>query len=198
MKYSLMYLTAGVVTLLITIAQSRIDTKKHGKPLGDQLTELKLQSASASKQFVHKVVVPVTAGVLVILVWPVALFMVIKGAFTGRQEKQTTASDRFTVSEQDLLEKLTIDEVEEREMVHDPLGAVPNEPFGHLSPAWQRFKVNLQQGDRLWSFESSYDSAWQTVETRSGYVISRGSRLGPYILTCREVKADYYVEQVSR
>ena len=197
MKYLLIYLAAGVVTLVITVAQSRVDTRKHGKSLGDQLTELKLQKASAWQRFMHKIMVPVLAGVLVILVWPIALFMVIKDAFTGRSEKLTTAGDKFIVSEQDLLEKLSIEEIEERETVHDPLGAVPKEPFGHLSPEWQRFKENLQPGDLLWSFESSYDSAWQTVETRSGYVVSSASRLGPHFLTHRKVTADHCEERAS-
>ncbi|WVM93015.1 hypothetical protein ULG90_02285 [Halopseudomonas pachastrellae] len=57
-----------------------------------------------------------------------------------------TIHTEFAVTEDHLLESLTVAEIEARERVADPLGAVPDLPFGHLNTAWQEFLAECEEG----------------------------------------------------
>ena len=92
----------------------------------------------------------------------------------------------FAVARSDLLERHSISEIEKREMVIDPLGAVPDLPFGHLHPAWRKFVATVGPTDAIWSFSAEWKPRWGPEELRAGYVIVRGNSIGAYILTvCR-------------
>ena len=191
MKYLALYIAAGVIVLAVTLIQSRADTKKHGESLGDQLNELKLQKASAWTRFADKVIVPALAGTLVILAWPIALMMMIKVVINSKGQEKMYGEKEFVVSKRDLLERLTIEQIEEREMIEDPLGAVPNKPFGHLNHAWQEYRGTLRAGDELWSFKANCETDWDVVETRTGYVAVRHSKVGPFFTTAVSSHAVY-------
>jgi hypothetical protein len=89
----------------------------------------------------------------------------------------------FAVGRRDLLEQLSISEIESREVVTDPLGAVPDRPFGHLHPAWKKFVEGVRPTDTLWSFSANWKTRWGCEELRAGYVIVRDGSIGPYVLT---------------
>lgn len=73
-------------------------------------------------------------------------------------------------------------------MVSDPLGAVPQVPFGHLHGAWRRFlQANWTDGAQLWSFATVWETPQGSREQRSGYVIVRLGRPGAYFLVERWV-----------
>jgi hypothetical protein len=50
--------------------------------------------------------------------------------------RKPTFEPQFAVQPGDLLELLSVEEIEQREQVFDPLGAVAELPFGHLNDAW--------------------------------------------------------------
>jgi hypothetical protein len=51
------------------------------------------------------------------LVWPVTLIMVVKTSVANRKQDSKGTDMEFTVSKEDLLEKLAIEQIEAREMV---------------------------------------------------------------------------------
>ena len=83
---------------------------------------------------------------------------------------------------------VTIDEIERLELVVDPMNAVPNVPFGHLSANWVRMKAEQAPGHKLHRFSTEWTPSPWKREVRSGYVLVRWGAPGKYILTvCREV-----------
>ena len=48
-----------------------------------------------------------------------------------------------------LQERLTVMQIEAREVVADPLGAVSDLPFGHLNAAWKTFVEEVGADDEL-------------------------------------------------
>lgn len=94
----------------------------------------------------------------------------------------TTERD-FSVDPAELVEKLSVEAIEEREMVYDPLNAVPNLPFGHLNPVWCRFLGRRPADCELWSFSSERERSYGQREYRSGYVAVVDGIPGPYIYT---------------
>lgn len=89
----------------------------------------------------------------------------------------------FVISRKDLVRQWTVQEIELSARVIDPLGAVPDLPFGHLNAAWLQFKQVLQPQDAIWSFSSNWSAAWERQTIREGYVVLRGKRIGPHVVT---------------
>jgi hypothetical protein len=55
--------------------------------------------------------------------------------------------------------------------MHDPLGKVPNLPFGHLNKAWGRLLAEMTEpADQLWSFFIPKDSDFGPYRSVSGDV----------------------------
>ena len=89
---------------------------------------------------------------------------------------------QFAVQPSDLIECLSVNEIEHRERVDDPLQAVPNLPFGHLNDVWMQFLQKRQSGDSLWSFAAKWES-WGSHEQLAGYVLVRDGQPGEHMLT---------------
>ena len=90
---------------------------------------------------------------------------------------------KFAVEPQHLLERLTLEDVEMREIVTDPLQAAPELPFGHLHAAWKEFLKGQAEGCELWSFSAHWQTIWGRNELRSGYVLVENGAPGAYFLT---------------
>lgn len=83
-----------------------------------------------------------------------------------------SALQEFVVQPTDLLESVTLADLEQREL-----------PRALESPAWRQFRRRLRRHDTLWTF-STYWKPWRgTAEWRTGYVIVRGDCPGPCFLT---------------
>ena len=169
MRYLVLYLMVGVATLALTLLQSHLEKKKHGPSLSETLDELRLQEASTWQRIANKVIVPVLAGIAIICVWPVAVAFLVKDLTKPRRLKAVGEKQAFRVQEKDLIEQLSIAEIESRERVEDPLGGVPDKPFGHLWPAWNAFVNELSADATLWSFAATDDTSYEAVRLE-GYV----------------------------
>jgi hypothetical protein len=148
------------------------------------------------KKFSYKVcadlAAPALAGMFVWAFWPVALAMMAKWKSEEvREDRRTSGSGRGgavrpEVEPQDLLQPTTIKEIEQREVVRDPLGAVPAVPFGHLSAGWIRFRSQLQPGDEIWSFRAVRSDDWVGEEQLSGYAAVRLGEIVGHFAARRE------------
>ena len=115
-----------------------------------------------------------------------------QGGLGAKKDARTPeeAEKKFAVTEGDLLEKLSVPEIEARERIVDPMGAVPDAPFGHLNVAWLKFKTAMEPHDSLSSFSARWSTNWGREETLAGYVIVRGDRIGAHFLTSRKILND--------
>jgi hypothetical protein len=118
-----------------------------------------------------------------VLLWPVVPVMKLKQWWDERQAEIRRKEDVFKVQRQHLLERLTVAQIEAREMVEDPLQAVPSLPFGHLNAVWCDLVAGLAQGDECWSFSLHWDGDWRGPELRAGYVVWRRRKPVGHILT---------------
>lgn len=112
-----------------------------------------------------------------VLYWPWILVWAVYKNWKARREPRNESIDppepRFRATPDNLADLVTVEEVERRECIHDPLGAVPPLPFGHLHQTWECFRADLLPGDELWSFASpSEEDEWRFRAVR-GYAVRR-------------------------
>jgi hypothetical protein len=92
-----------------------------------------------SYRILNNVVAPVLAAVAVVVVWPVALYMKGKEIFEKGSVSALEEEREFAVERSHLHEASDCSADRGSRAVTDPLGAVPNLPFGHLNAAWKTF-----------------------------------------------------------
>ena len=121
------------------------------------------------------------------LIWPLFLWMFVQERFSQAPRQKPVPSEGavFKVTQFDLVGPYSIDEIETRALIFDPLGAVPNKPFGHLNAVWLKFKSRLPAGARLWSFAAQWPKAGSRIEIFEGYVVSDGKSIGKHLIVRR-------------
>lgn len=134
-------------------------------------------------RILEKLIVPMFLGAFLIAFWPIALYMKYK-TLTGEKEYVVMEEEhKFKVIHGDLLKQVSIQQVENLENVIDPLGAVPDLPFGHLNSAWVQFIEKVEDGDMLWSFTSIYTPGCGNSELRMGYTVVCEGVIGPWFIS---------------
>lgn len=95
--------------------------------------------------------------------WPLFLLLLTYIRLTYKPHEEKV----FTVTFEDLGEKMSIAEIEGNHIHADPENAVPNLPFGFLNGTWSSF-VDSASSFTYWYFEKLDDSDW-TPEFKKGY-----------------------------
>lgn len=181
MSYLAWYLGVGVVALAALFTSN--DRSKDGA--SHRLSGILSFDPGRDKLWYRTmviVVLVVIAGVL-FAAWPVLLIIVAKQALSTKSATTVREKREFAVTRSDLREHVTIAEIERREQVIDPLGAVPELPFGHLHAAWQKFLEAVGPQDAIWTFSAHWTTTWGRAELRAGYVVVRDGAIGPHFLT---------------
>lgn len=183
MIYLYGYLGVGLVVLVLVYGThlfSQLSLSDSDRSLRDAFRP---RARTHWHRFLIHVFVPVGTAVLVVLAWPIAIVMQIK---SSRQKKTPDLLDPevipFAVAPEHLEERFTLEELEARETVTDPLGAVPPLPFGFLNAAWKRFLENHSEGHELWSFSATTKTFMGTDWFRAGYVLVRDGKPGAFFL----------------
>ncbi|MCF8211243.1 MAG: hypothetical protein K9K38_17855, partial [Rhodoferax sp.] len=97
----------------------------------------------------------------------------------------TDEESAFKLTKADLLQKLSIADIEANERVFDPLHAVPDLPFGHLNAVWQAYVEGLEPDCELWSFSGRWKTQYRDWQMQ-GYVALHGEKIGSYFLTSQK------------
>ena len=174
MIYLYWYLGIGVAVLAVVFGAHRLTKKDEPESLHDLLDAVNPDRKKVSYRILNNVVAPVLAAVAVVVVWPAALYMKGKEIFGKKSVSALDEEGEFAVERSHLQERLTVLQIEAREVVTDPLGAVPDLPFGHLNAAWKTFAEGVGADDELWSFTAPWQTTWGRREIRTGYVVVRG------------------------
>lgn len=172
--------------LVLIYGAHRLTTKGESESLHDLLDAVNPDREKLSFRILNNIVAPALAAFAVVIFWPVAAYMKIKENFTEKNEPGLGEEQEFAVERGHLQERLTVQEIEAREMVEDPLAAVPNLPFGHLNVAWRNFLDGSLDGDELWSFTARWETIWGQKELLAGYVLVRNGCPGTHFLTVRK------------
>lgn len=180
------YLAAGVITLLIE-SRSPFRQRLRDRRDPDNLMALLEARDPRSKTLWYRirarVLAPVLAAIAMVLLWPVTLWWRFQRWQQDRELRRYRESRVFKVRQEHLQERLSIAEIERREIVQDPLQAVPELPFGHLHAIWCDIKSSMQPGDGLWSFSTRWDEDWGRPQVREGYVFWRNGRPMAHMLS---------------
>lgn len=183
MIYLYWYLGIGVAVLAVVFGAHQLTKKDEPESLRDLLDAVNPDRKKLSYRILNNVVAPVLAAVAVVVVWPAALYMKGKEIFGKKSESALDEEHEFAVELTHLQERLTVLQIEAREVVADPLGAVPDLPFGHLNAAWKTFVEEVGADDELWSFTAPWQTKWGRKEIRTGYVVVRGGVPASHFLT---------------
>jgi len=149
--YLYWYLGIGVAVLAVVFGAHQLTKKDEPESLRDLLDAVNPDRRKLSYRILNNVVAPVLAAVAVVVVWPAALYMKGKEIVGKKSESALDEEREFAVERTHLQERLTVLQIEAREVVADPLGAVPDLPFGHLNAAWKTFVEEVGADDELWS-----------------------------------------------
>lgn len=188
MIYLYWYLGIGTAVLAVVYGAHHLTKEKDSDSLRDLLEAVNPDRKKLSYRILNNIVAPALAAILVVAVWPVAVYMNAKETFQKKESFVSPEEREFAVESEHLLERLTVQQVERREVVADPLKAVPDLPFGHLNTAWLEFLHGNADQAELWSFSAQLQTTWGRKELRCGYAVVRDGAPGDHFLTvCKAV-----------
>jgi hypothetical protein len=177
MIYLYIYLSVGLIVFGVIFS-----TSDMGKlTLGEILKYLNqdIRAHEVLFGFLLGIVGIPMMAVGMIVAWP----WVLHNQYSAKRDEAARQKAKLLFLEREnLIKRMSIVEVEVMERVDDPLGAVPDLPFGHLNSAWEVFKANAQVNDEIWTFMANWDRGWSNRECR-GYALLRGNNVTHHFIT---------------
>ena len=173
MVYFYAYLATGGIVCLMMVLLHRRSAHTRLVMQSDLLDTLHPERKTRRYRILSQQVVPLLAGIAMVLGWPVGLVMQAKDMADRFAQARREKISVFTVKRADLRQRMSVAEIEQCEFVLDPLGATPDLPFGHVHAVWEKFLQGMAPGDQLWRFDSQWTPSWGPTEQRRGYAIKR-------------------------
>jgi hypothetical protein len=183
MFYLYAYLAAGAVVCLALRLENRRSGSARLPKASAFMDALHPERKTRRYRILSGLVAPVLSAAAMVLLWPIGLLVQLQYMAEQRARARREEADTFKLKTADLVERMSLADIAQREMVHDPLGAAPQVPFGHAHAAWQKFIDALQTGDEIWRFSAQRTLSWGPLEHRRGYAIQRQGQVGGYFMT---------------
>lgn len=175
-KYYLAYITACFI--VVNIILIKINYNNISKFFKSKLN---------FKQFLYIFFINASIIILIYIlfpfIWPLLLISTVKDKLNKNKIAEEEEKSKFQIEFKDLIQKFDLKEIESKEIVHDPLDAVPPLPFGHLHNAWLTYCKQIEAKDELWSFSATWTNRWDSKEQIEGYVAVRKGAIGHYFRT---------------
>ena len=181
--YLYAYLAAGLVVWLALLMENRRSGSARLSKPSAFMDALHPERKTRRYRILSGLVAPVLSAAAMVLLWPIGLLVQLQYKAEQRARARREEADTFKLKATDLVERMSLADIAQREMVHDPLGAAPQVPFGHAHAAWQKFTEALQPGDEIWRFSAHRTLSWGPQEHRRGYAIQRNGQVGAYFMT---------------
>lgn len=190
------YLATGVAAILITRLVVFIIMRKRDRPSEGLRNIFKAMRDTRQQPIKWKdlaeqylLFVP-----LIFLLWPLAFGMVLKDRFYPTVWKPDP-EDAFACHRKHLVRVVSPDAAEAEAKVVDPLGRVPDLPFGHLNAGWRALLANRQLGDLLWYFEiPGYTPGPEAPPQRHHWSVPQGAKRGYALARSGKVRAEFVFE----
>lgn len=222
MIYLTWYLVPGICVLVAFYAWEWLSNEASSPSVWDIVAALKRDQMPPFRRVIAKASRFIFALVTFLVVWPLFVVALIFSHFEEKRRsviesvpllipegftdgKCTPIADdsfkelqenEFFVSMNDLGQRMSQEEIEQKEIVADPLGAVPHVPFGHLYSIWERFTSELCDADELWTFSTTWRSIFGDGRVKSGYAVMRGGSIGPHtIVRSKPLESDSHFAQ---
>lgn len=148
-----LYLGIGVITFPVLRLLVYVFHRKESPSVWAQEVMKALEKEKTRGDRVKKTIVWFGMIMLFCLIWPIALLIAAHATFVDKPARHYSSDEpRFTCQKDSLIKQVNPLEVEAASYVSDPLGRVPNLPFGHLHQGWINLLAQLEPTDQLWSF----------------------------------------------
>jgi len=186
--YLYSYLAVGFLALVIIFTTHQIhEHRKHSSTLKGLFHSSHRHHKEWKERLLESIAIPLTAFFIVVI-WPYAVYMNLVRLYMYFNPSSSTSDDNFSVEVGHLIEELSIQEIEKRERVYDPLGSVPDLAFGHLNKTWNQFLHKAEAYDAIWSFEAKWKHRLDQsgrIEHKIGYVLvnQKKHKPGAFFLT---------------
>lgn len=181
MVYLYAWLTVGAATLVVVFGAHLLARWRAPQSLPERLYGATREGKSLGYRLLHDILAPVLGSVIIVIAWPFAVYMKVEELRQKRKDDERARG--FVVKPAHLRERLTLEQIEQREIVEDPLHAVPLLPFGHLHGAWVDFLARRPENSELWSFSAEWETPWGGKELRDGYVAVEAGGPGAYLIS---------------
>ena len=185
MGYLTGYLSLGVLALIAIGADHLVRCRGRAYKRGKLAEQLRRRRQSLLSIVIERVAAPIAVAIGIIVAWPLAAVFAIH-FFRKRAEAsdhvEASRVKAFCVEREHLIEPVTLEDIERRELVFDPLKAVPKKPFGHLNTAWQVFLERVLPTDQLWSFEAPWREYGGATVQRMGYASVRDNQVSAFFI----------------
>ncbi len=183
MNYLYAYLALGLLVLLVLLIENRRSYSARFAGSSAIMDALHPERKTRRYRILSGLVAPVLTAVGVLLLWPFGLAMKLQEMAKQRDRVKRKEADTFKLKPSDLLERMSLADIAQRELVYDPLGAAPQVPFCHAHAAWQKFTEALQPGDELWRFSAQRTLSSGSQVHRRGYAIKSQWQIGAFFAT---------------
>jgi hypothetical protein len=159
------YLGIGLVFTSGYIISAQLEKRGRSKALYEALRGPRTLKDKILTPFVY-----LFAAIVFTVFWPFVLIFAINDRIQSKKYEEERIiqkeRDRFKCKPEYLMKQSSIEEIEEENIVYDPLGLSPKIAFGHLNPAWVKFKDQIQENEELWTF---HIPAEEDIQKRSIY-----------------------------
>lgn len=190
------YLATGVAALLVTRLAVFFIMRKRDKPSQGLRNILQAMKATHRQPIKWKelaeqylLFVP-----LIFLLWPLAIVIGLKEHLCPEVWKPDPEA-AFTCRRNHLVRVVSPDAAQAEARVVDPLGRVPDLPFGHLNAGWCALLANRQLGDTLWYFEvPGYTPGPEDTPHRHPWSVPQGAKRGYALVQSGKVRAEFVFE----
>lgn len=183
------YMAIGAVVFVGLLVRGRLHRSEQAPLSFGRATE----EGTWKSRLANFFLIPLAVVFIFVPMWPLMLSIELNlpwhklKFWTSKAEQDVpwTLPDEepeFSVRKEDLIEKLSRELIEEKEMVVDPLNAVPALPFGHLHAAWTGFTEKLQPECELWSFRRHWVTEYRN-NVFEGYVAIQSNTIGPHFVS---------------
>jgi hypothetical protein len=188
--WSGIYLATGVFVLFATrLLVSITETPNHPslwvRDVVQMMQDAKDNANDWKKHLEKLIFLPFT-----LVLWPLAIVIVLYDRFhQDRWEPHPEAA--FTCRSQHLVRVVTPKAAQAEAKVFDPLGRVPDLPFGHLNAGWCALLAGKQEMDELWYFEVPGNEPDSVAQQ---WPVPQGAKRGYALVRSGKVRAEFVFE----
>ena len=111
MTWLLAYLAVGAVTLGVVLVTHRLANLPQSDFVREMMEAVEPARATLRYKLLHRLVVPVLAGALMLVAWPAAVFIKVREMVASKPAETELEPAAFQVTREDLLQETTVEEM---------------------------------------------------------------------------------------
>jgi len=190
LDWFLVYLALGVACFLFLRLAVYIFHRKESPSVWVQEVMAVFEKEKTTWDRIKKILLWVGTLAMFCLIWPLAILIALHAVIFEKQTPYYRSDEpRFKCQKESLIKQVEPLEIEDASYVTDPLGRVPNVPYGHLHQGWINLLAQLEPTDQLWSFKTK---GWVADQPNSPkYLKPRDVNSGFAIVRKKKVVAEF-------